>query len=118
MIPRLLANWRWGNYIGRLREEPGIVVTDHGRQNGRYVVRGLRDPLARDPAAMLGEFKLEPEDVAQRWEPYIALLPQFVLGRATRILAPPPSVRTMLVVVVVTREGSPPRPSTSPSCRR
>lgn len=97
MLPRFVAGWRWGKYIDKLREEPGIVVTDQGRQNGRFVVRGLRDPLARDPAAMLGQFKLDPEEVAQRWEPYVALLPQFVLNRATRTLAPPRSVSLTLV---------------------
>jgi OOP family OmpA-OmpF porin len=106
MVPRLLAAWRWGRYIGRLREEPGIVVTDQGRRDGLFVVRGLRDPLARDPASMLGEFKLEAEDVTQRWEPYVALLPRFVLSRATRTLAPPASVSVKLVGDTLVASGA------------
>ncbi len=96
LLPRYIARWRWDKYVDKLREEPGLVVTDQGRQDGRFVVRGLRDPLARDPAGLLGEFKLSADDVAQRWEPYIALLPQFILGRATRVLAPPPTVSLRL----------------------
>ncbi len=97
LVPRYIARWRWDNYIDKLRDEPGLVVTDQGREHGRFVVRGLRDPLARDPSAMLGEFKLQPDDVAQRWEPYVALLPQFILSRATRVLTPPPTVSLTLV---------------------
>ena len=36
----------------RLRAEPGIVVVSTGRDGGKYMVSGLRDPLARDPAAL------------------------------------------------------------------
>jgi OOP family OmpA-OmpF porin len=40
---------RWEKYIALLDAEPGIVVTEQGRDDGRWNVKGLRDPLARDP---------------------------------------------------------------------
>jgi len=43
----------WDAYVARLRVEPGIVITDEGRRSGRFMVAGLRDPLAVDPQAVL-----------------------------------------------------------------
>jgi OOP family OmpA-OmpF porin len=106
LIPRLVSAHRWEKYIDRLRQEPGIVVTDEGRQGGRFVVRGLRDPLARDPATLIAEAGLDPDQAAQRWEPYVALLPQFVLSRATRTLAPPPTVGLKLVADTLIASGA------------
>ena len=51
--PGLLAAAALAGHVDRLRDEPGIVVTDEGREKGRFVIRGLRDPLARDPASLL-----------------------------------------------------------------
>jgi len=110
LVPRALRARRWDRYLTRLREEPGIVVTDQGRQDGRYVVRGLRDPLARDPAALLADARLESGDVVGRWEPYVALLPQFVLSRATRTLAPPPTIGLRLVADTLIAAGAAPEP--------
>ena len=49
----LRSRWRWDGYVDALRTEPGIVVTSSGRRGGHYVIAGLRDPLARDPEAIL-----------------------------------------------------------------
>jgi len=108
LVPRFLRERRWHAYLDRLRDEPGIIVTDAGKQNGHYVVRGLRDPLARDPATLLADQKLEAGTVTGRWEPYVALLPQFILSRATRALAPPPTIGLRLVAdtLVATGAGS------------
>lgn len=91
-IPAVIRQHRWDRYVDRLRNEPGVVVTHATREDGRFVVRGLRDPLARDPAELLGEFRLDSSLVRGQWQPYVALLPGFVLRRAERALAPPPTV--------------------------
>ena len=44
---------RWSDYVDRLRAEPGLVVTDAAERDGKFVVGGLRDPFAPDPAALL-----------------------------------------------------------------
>jgi outer membrane protein OmpA-like peptidoglycan-associated protein len=83
---------RWTDYIGRLKQEPGIVLVAAERQHGRYVVSGLRDPLARDPSELLKESGVTPDRVVSRWEPYSSGVPAFVLERAKAVLAPPETV--------------------------
>lgn len=80
---------RWTRYVEALAREPGLVVISTGRSGGRYTVAGLRDPLARDPADLLGQARVPPGEVVGRWEPYHALTPSFVLARARHVLRPP-----------------------------
>jgi outer membrane protein OmpA-like peptidoglycan-associated protein len=88
----LRERWRWGNYLSRLKSEPGIVVTDAQKNWWSYSIAGLRDPLAADPQALLAEAKLNPEKVESHWEPYHSLTPQFVVTRANALLSPPATV--------------------------
>ncbi|HAV65270.1 MAG TPA: flagellar motor protein MotB [Verrucomicrobiales bacterium] len=83
---------RWSAFVEHLRSEPGIVVTTADRRDGQFVVGGLRDPLAIDPASLLEEFKLKPDKVSGQWEPYQALLPEFILKRSEALLQPPSEV--------------------------
>lgn len=82
---------RWSDYLDRLRAEPGIVITE-AAAHGKFVVAGLRDPLAADPAAILRESGVDPARVISRWQPYQALDAVFVLKRLQASLQPPPSV--------------------------
>lgn len=84
--------WRWGNYLSRLKSEPGIVVTDAQKNWWSYSIAGLRDPLAADPQVLLTEAKLNPAKVESHWEPYHSLTPQFVVTRANALLNPPATV--------------------------
>jgi OOP family OmpA-OmpF porin len=82
----------WNGYIGALRAEPGLVVVETAREGGKYVVEGLRDPLAPDPASFLSRYDLSPDAVVGRWELYEALHPSLVLARARQRLRPPAGV--------------------------
>jgi outer membrane protein OmpA-like peptidoglycan-associated protein len=82
----------WESYLARLRAQPGIVVTESGERDGKWLVGGLRDPLAVDPQLMLRQASIDPGRVASQWQPYQSLDPQFVLKRAQEVLAPPPTV--------------------------
>jgi len=84
---------RWSDYVDRLRAEPGFVVTDAAERDGKFVVGGLRDPFAPDPAALLRESGVDPARVVSRWQPYQALDPAFVLKRLEASLAPSPGVK-------------------------
>jgi outer membrane protein OmpA-like peptidoglycan-associated protein len=84
---------RWSDYVDRLRAEPGLVVTDAAERDGKFVVGGLRDPFAPDPAALLRESGVDPARVVSRWQPYQALDPAFVLKRLEASLAPSPGVK-------------------------
>jgi OOP family OmpA-OmpF porin len=83
---------RWQNYVARLRNTPGLVVVkaEHGLFG--CAIEGLRDPLAVDPNALLGDYKLRADGVTSRWDAYQALQPAFIEQRARRLLEPPASV--------------------------
>jgi outer membrane protein OmpA-like peptidoglycan-associated protein/type II secretory pathway component PulM len=99
---------RWNGYLDALRGEPGIVVLAGERSGGRYLVRGLRDPLARDPAALLPAHRLRPDRVTERWQLYQALDPPLVLERARRFLRPPDGVSLQYGNGVLTASGNAP----------
>jgi len=90
---RAAVERRWSDYVDRLRAEPGLVVTDAAERDGKFVVGGLRDPFAPDPAALLRESGVDPARVVSRWQPYQALDPAFVLKRLEASLAPSPGVK-------------------------
>lgn len=98
----------WAAYIRKLSAEPGIVIIDAGKREGRRWISGLRDPLARNPLEMLEEAKIDPKEVIFRWEPYYALDDRFVLMRAKQLLNPPETVSLTFAEGVLSAEGSAP----------
>ncbi|MBS0220052.1 MAG: OmpA family protein [Proteobacteria bacterium] len=97
---------RWSDYVDRLRAQPGIVVTESAERDGKFIVAGLRDPLAADPKALLDGSGVDPARVVSRWQPYQALEPEFVLKRLEVSLAPPPSVALSVVDGRIVATGS------------
>lgn len=97
--------WRWDAYVERLRSEPGIVVAETGRRDGKRYLSGLRDPMARDPQQVMQEFKVDPQSVISHWEPFHALAPEFVMARTRSLLRPPDSVRFSLNNGTLEAEG-------------
>jgi OOP family OmpA-OmpF porin len=83
---------RFAAYRAALDAQPGLVVVSSGRQGGRFVVRGLRDPLAVDPASLLPASGLPAGSVAGTWQLYQAMDPRLALPRARAVLQPPPGV--------------------------
>ncbi|UCI08762.1 OmpA family protein [Mesorhizobium sp. B1-1-8] len=96
----------WQTYIAQLQAEPGIVVTEAGRRDGKYVVSGLRDPLAPDPQMVLRQIGIDSQSVISRWAPYEAMQPQFVLARLQASLDPPPTVGLALEGDRIVAHGS------------
>ena len=99
----------WQAYLDRLRAQPGIVITEAGKRDGKFVVSGLRDPLAVDPLALLGEAGIDPARVVARFDPYQALDPQSVLKRLEVSLDPPSSVTLSIAGNRIVARGSAPR---------
>jgi outer membrane protein OmpA-like peptidoglycan-associated protein len=99
----------WEGYLERLRAQPGIVITEAGQRDGKFVVSGLRDPLAVDPQALLRDAGVNPARVVASWLPYQALDPQSVLKRLKATLDPPPSVTLEIGVNRIVARGSAPR---------
>ena len=100
----------WEGYLERLRTQPGIVVTEADKHNGKFAVSGLRDPLAVDPLALLGEAGIDPARVVAHFDPYQALDPQLVLKRLELSLDPPSSVTLSIAGSRIVARGSAPRP--------
>jgi OOP family OmpA-OmpF porin len=83
---------RWSRYVTALDAQPGILVTGTDREDGRRVVRGLRDRFAADPFSFLAASSMDSTDVRIALEPYASLDPEMVVHRATAALQPPPGV--------------------------
>jgi OOP family OmpA-OmpF porin len=96
---------RWDAYVERLKSEPGVVVTETGKRDGKYFVAGLLDPLARDPQQLLPEAKVDPLDVISRWQPFQAMSPEFVTARARKLLEPPATVNLKVEGDALEAEG-------------
>ena len=97
---------RWSNYLERLRNEPGIAITETNRGWFRHEIEGLRDDLAVKPEEILSEYGYDKDDVAEHWKSYQDLSPQFVLERAEKLLAPPPTITLKLNEGVLEAHGT------------
>jgi len=98
----------WDGYVAQLRAQPGIVVTEAGRRDGKFQLAGLRDPLAVDPQSLLRQAGIDPAGVASHWELYQGLEPEFVLKRLRASLDPPPTVTFALEGDHIVAQGSAP----------
>jgi OOP family OmpA-OmpF porin len=89
-----VQDWRWGRFVDRLREQPGYVITgwSRGWLSRYYEIRGLRDPQAADPFALLETQGLNPARAEFQLSPYFSLDDLLVRKRAEAVLAPPPGV--------------------------
>ncbi|HWY06468.1 MAG TPA: OmpA family protein [Candidatus Acidoferrales bacterium] len=94
----LVAGWvgwravqyaRWDRLVNTLREQPGFAITSFGRERGRFVVRGMHDPLAADPVQFIKASDVNPADGEFHWGGYYALDDDVVQQRAKSILSPP-----------------------------
>jgi OOP family OmpA-OmpF porin len=97
---------RWETYVGRLRAQPGIVVTQVGKEGGKWSVSGLRDPLAVDPKLVLQSSAVDPTRVVGHWQAYQSLDPAFVLKRLSASLKPPPTIALAVAGDRIVARGS------------
>jgi outer membrane protein OmpA-like peptidoglycan-associated protein len=98
----------WADYIGAVRAQPGVVVTETGQLNGTFLISGLRDPLAANPLDMLRPAGVDPSRVTSHWSPYESLDPVIVQKRLRIALNPPPSVVLMVDGHTIVAIGSAP----------
>ncbi len=94
--------WRaWDHHRARrwaaaVDAAPGVVVYEVARAGGGWRLRGLRDPLATDPAALLREAGGDPARVRFDLAPYQSLEPAIVERRLMRVWRLPDGVRVTL----------------------
>jgi OOP family OmpA-OmpF porin len=72
---------RWSNFAHRLGSEPGIVLTGFEKRGGTHYISGLRDPMAADPASLLGADGLSIAKAKFHFEEYHSLEPRFAAQR-------------------------------------
>jgi len=99
---------RWENFLSLLHAQEGIVVTAVERQDGKHVIRGLRDEFAKEPSELLGQAQIKPNTVVFQWTPYQSLTKGMILKRAHQILRPPPTVTLRSEDGELVAEGSAP----------
>lgn len=88
---------RWNSFVTQLDAQAGIVVTHAERDGGKYIVRGLKDPMAAAPNLLLHNTSLDADKVQFDLEPYRALNKDFTMKRLQSVLIPPTGVRLELV---------------------
>ena len=99
---------RWSAAVGRLEAAPGIVLVGAERDWGRWKFRGLRDPLAADPAVLLAGLGKDPSRIEGTWETYLSMEPELILARARRTLAAPATVQLSLSGDTLAARGTAP----------
>ncbi|MEB3179204.1 MAG: OmpA family protein [Nostocaceae cyanobacterium] len=82
----------WKAYVAQLNRQPGIVVINSGRRDGKYFISGMRDPLAIDPITLLQPADVNPKAVKSEWKPYLSFEPELTVKRAEQLLQPPTTV--------------------------
>jgi outer membrane protein OmpA-like peptidoglycan-associated protein len=97
---------KWKHLKDDLGRQEGILVTATETDDGKYVVRGLKDEFAIDPEALVKQAGIDPEDVIFQWTPYQALSEGIVLERAKKVLNPPDTVSLSLKKGVLSAEGT------------
>lgn len=80
------------NFVDQLNQKPGIVVLNTAHQDGKYVISGLKDPLASEPIELISTTELDPDKIMFRWEPYLSFDTAFVKSRVISLLQPPETV--------------------------
>jgi len=96
LIVNHLDKRKWNALVTKLDDQPGIVVTGSSRDSNTYTVRGLKDPLALSPSALLADSGLDPDKVVFELEPYQALNADFNLQRIKAVLTPSDGVTLTL----------------------
>jgi outer membrane protein OmpA-like peptidoglycan-associated protein len=83
---------RWNAYVHHLDSLPGILITKAERQNGKYSIRGMRDPIVGDINQIAQKFQINQDDISATWEYYLSLEPEITTKRAKQLLKPPNTV--------------------------
>lgn len=98
------------SFLASLRAVPGLAVVTTTHENGKFVVSGLKDPLAVDPAPLVERAGLKPDEVEFRWQPFLALHPDLTVARARARLAPPATVQLSWQAGILSVSGTAPDP--------
>ena len=99
---------QWNELVENLREQPGLVVASLAREHGKFVIRGMRDPLAADPQQFVKQAGLNPAKAEFHWGAYYALDDAIIQQRAAQLLSPPAGTLLTVKEGVLYLSGQPP----------
>jgi len=85
--------FRIGDLEKSLNSEPGIVITDKDKNDGKVIFMGLRDPDAVDPVDLAKSANVDTSEIDFQFKSYISLDDKVILARAYKILSPPSGVK-------------------------
>lgn len=77
---------RWNRVVGALDATPGLMVVSAERGWFSRSIRGLRDPDAADPGAVIAAAGGDTTRIRQRWDPFRSLAPELERLREQRAL--------------------------------
>ncbi|MGB1008661.1 MAG: hypothetical protein ACPGVP_03000 [Thiolinea sp.] len=103
----------WQHLIAMLRAEPGVVIIEATHEPGQQQIRGLLDPLAKQPEVILNTFAASLSPVSAQkiqqtklaFKPYASTEEKIVLQRARQILQPPADIALSLQEGVLAVSG-------------
>jgi len=96
VISELYLSMQQRDYIALLEKEPGYVITQVKYDGDTMTIRGLRDPLSRNPQNYMALTTLNTENIVLKFEPYHSLERPFIEHRMQQILQPPANVKLEL----------------------
>lgn len=99
----------WNEIQARLNDEPGLIVIQTLKQDGKYKISGLIDPLANKPSNILTSDIVNSLPLEFSFKPYLSLEPIIILSRIKKALLVPKSVDLRLndEVLYATGHASP-----------
>lgn len=83
---------KWSHFVEKLERQPGIIVLQTTKLDGKHSIVGMRDPMAIDPVEVLQASGYKPTDIISQWKPFISLEPALLTSRAKVKLNPPQQV--------------------------
>ena len=91
-IAQKIEQTKWNNIVQELQQEPGLIILGHDKHNGEYLVRGLRDPLSRDPQQVSPALQDFGHPINWNWQSYFSSEDKIVIKRIKEVLNPPNTV--------------------------
>lgn len=99
-------NRQLSDYVEKLNEEPGIIITSTENRSGKYYIFGLRDPLSVDPAEISKKMGIDSEEINYKLKSYNSLHEDLVEKRIRNILNPPETINLEFNDGILTISGS------------
>ena len=97
---------RWNRALAALRATPGITIMESGRDHGKHVLEGLRDPFAVPVEKVLAKNGIPPRDVKVHLQSFLSLDPRLLIQRARATIAAPDSISAVMDKDVLRLGGS------------